>query len=336
MPVTSIGDLARNYVLRTRNTDLRQSLTRLGQEVASGRTSDPVARLGGHFSYLSQIEHDLVLASSYNTGAKEVQISATTMQTALARIGEVTDGLVGTLTLATSASGPTDLTVAAADARGTVESIVSALNSSAAGRHLFSGTAVGMPALAEAGDLLAELRNAVSGAVSPADARAAADSFFDTPGGAFETLIYTGSTTSLAPVQLGAGESANLDLRADHVAFRETLKNAALVALADDPGLALDDAARRGLFGDALNGLLSAKDSQVAVRADLGFAEERIARAGTRIEAEITSLQLARNDLLAVDPFDAATELEAVQMQLETLYTVTARTSRLSLVNFLS
>ena len=63
MPVTSIGDLARSYVLRTRNTDLRQSLTRLGQEVASGRTSDPVARLGGHFSYLSQIEHDLVLAS---------------------------------------------------------------------------------------------------------------------------------------------------------------------------------------------------------------------------------------------------------------------------------
>ena len=115
MPVTSIGDLARSYVLRTRNTDLRQSLTRLGQEVASGRTSDPVARLGGHFSYLSQIEHDLVLASSYSTGAKEVQISATTMQTALARIGEVTDGLVGTLTLATSASGPTDLTVAAGD-----------------------------------------------------------------------------------------------------------------------------------------------------------------------------------------------------------------------------
>lgn len=177
--------------------------------------------------------------------------------------------------------------------------------------------------------------NAIAGAVSPADARAAADAFFDTPGGDFEVLVYSGGTTGLAPVQLGAGESADLDLRADHVAFRETLKNAALVALVDDPGLALGDAARRGLFGDALDGLLSAKAAQVAVRADLGFAEERIARAGTRIEAEIAGLQIARNELLAVDPFEAATELEAVQLQLETLYTVTARTSRLSLVNFL-
>lgn len=336
MTVTSIGDLARGYVLRSRNTALNQTLTRLTKEVASGRTSDPAARLNGHFSYLSQIEHDLTVAASYGAGAKEVQISASTMQAALGQIGEMTDELLGTLTIAATGAGPTDITSVASDARGTVESTIAALNSSVAGRHLFSGAAVDRPALAEADILLSELRSSMAGAVSPADARAAADAFFDTPGGGFETLVYGGSTTSLAPVQLGAGESADLNLRADHVAFRETLKNAALVALADDPGLALDEGARRGLFGDALDGLLSARDAQVVVRADLGFAEERIARASTRVEAEISGLQIARNELLEVDPFEAATELEAVQLQLETLYTVTARTSRLSLVNFLS
>jgi len=38
----------------------------------------------------------------------------------------------------------------------------------------------------------------------------------------------------------------------------------------------------------------------------------------------------------AIDPFETATELETVQSRLETLYTITSRASRLSLVNFLS
>jgi len=37
-----------------------------------------------------------------------------------------------------------------------------------------------------------------------------------------------------------------------------------------------------------------------------------------------------------VDAFKTAVDLEQVQIQLESLYTVTARASRLSLLNFLS
>jgi flagellar hook-associated protein 3 FlgL len=46
-------------------------------------------------------------------------------------------------------------------------------------------------------------------------------------------------------------------------------------------------------------------------------------------------LEIARADLVAIDPFEAATRMEAAQTQLETLYSVTARLSRLSLVDFL-
>ena len=54
-----------------------------------------------------------------------------------------------------------------------------------------------------------------------------------------------------------------------------------------------------------------------------------------RNEAEETSLEFARNSLLAADPFETATELENVQFYLQSLYTVTARNSQLNLVNFL-
>ena len=334
MTLTSIGDLAQNFALRGRNTDLKQTLMRLGNEVSSGRVTDPVNRLDGHFAYLSQIEHDLVMAASFGTGAKEVQISASAMQNALGRISEESDSLVGTLVLATTAAGTTEISVVAGDARGALDAIVSALNTNVAGRNVFSGVSVTENPIASADDLLSGLQAVMAAALTPADALAAAEAFFD-PGGGFETGIYQGSADSLAPVQLGAGESANLDLRADHQAFRDTLRHVAVAALADDPGLALNDTGRQALFGDVLDGLLSAKEDQVSMQADLGFAEERIERANSRIEAEIASLRLARNDLLEVDPYEAATELEAVQLQLETLYAVTARLSRLSLVNYL-
>ena len=51
--------------------------------------------------------------------------------------------------------------------------------------------------------------------------------------------------------------------------------------------------------------------------------------------AETTSLQIARNGITAVDPYETASRLEATRQQLETLYTLTARISRLSLVDFL-
>lgn len=336
MNVTSMGDLARGFALRNRNADLQRMLSRLGEEVASGRTADSARRLGGHMSHLAQIEHDLVLTASYGNGARQVQISATAMQGALERTGAASDALVGTLALASSGVGSTDISIAATEARGALETTVSALNTSAGGRHLFSGTEVDSAPLASAGDILTALRDAVETETSVGDVIAAAEAFFDTPGGGFETLIYRGADVGLSPVQLGAGESADLDLRADHPAFRATLRHMALAALADDAGLALPEAGRRALLAEAMDGLLTAKSAQTSVRADLGFAEERIEQARSRIETERGALELARNELLSVDPYQAATELQAVQQQLETLYTVTVRTSRLSLVNFLS
>jgi flagellar hook-associated protein 3 FlgL len=67
----------------------------------------------------------------------------------------------------------------------------------------------------------------------------------------------------------------------------------------------------------------------------LGTTEGQIAAAATRNSAEVAALEIARNGLVSVDPYEAATRLEAAQSQLEALYTATARLSRLSLVDFL-
>ena len=336
MTFSAIGDLAKGYALRSRNSVLQKQLERLSNEMTTGRTSDPVERLGGHLSYLSQIEHDLARHSSFSTGAQELAISAAAMQQSLERVGSVSDGVVESLALVVSAGGSTDLATVASEARGALESTVSALNTQAGGRHLFAGVATDTAPLASATELLAALRTEIAGETTVSGVISAMDTFFDGPDAGFETLIYQGSNTGIAAVSLGNGEAAQLDLKANHPAFRATLRNLALVGLADDPALSLDEESRRSLLDAALEGLLTAKSQQVTVRADLGFAQERIEQAKTRLETEVSSLELARNRLLAIDPYDVATELEASRNQLETLYTVTARLSNLNLVSFLS
>jgi len=63
--------------------------------------------------------------------------------------------------------------------------------------------------------------------------------------------------------------------------------------------------------------------------------EAQIDGATARNTAESSALELARAELIAIDPYKAATDLTSVQTQLETLYALTARLSRLSLVEYL-
>ena len=88
------------------------------------------------------------------------------------------------------------------------------------------------------------IRSAAAGSASAADLNAAMDTFFDTPGGDFETLIYNGGVGARASLPLGEGETVTLDLRADDPTFRQVLKETAVAALLDDPGVTLTSADR--------------------------------------------------------------------------------------------
>jgi flagellar hook-associated protein 3 FlgL len=69
--------------------------------------------------------------------------------------------------------------------------------------------------------------------------------------------------------------------------------------------------------------------------ARLGTVEGQIEAASTRNNSETSSLQIARNGITGVDPYETASKLEATRQQIEMLYTLTSRISRLSLVDYL-
>lgn len=333
MTLTSLGDLAQGLALRRQSVEMQKQMARLTQELASGQAADPLRHLSGRLSPLAAITHDLRLAESHRSAAREVQIDSAAMQAALERVQTLTEPLGPTVLSLGSAPG--QVGTFAVQARGILEDTISALNTSQAGRRLFAGTDIHTPPLASADTLLDALRGSLQGAATVTEAAARADDFFNAPDGGFATLIYQGATQPLSAVRLGSGEEVALDLRADDPDLRKVLHTLALTALADDPALTLDDPGRQALVHQAGTALMGAQQGLTALRSTLGATEARIDQSISRIGSEITSLRTARDDLLSVDPFETAVELEQVQSRLETIYTLTARNARLSLVNFL-
>nr|WP_299562811.1 flagellin [uncultured Sulfitobacter sp.] len=334
MQIGSISDLSQSYSMQTRNSKLKTEIQRLTQELGSGQVADVRTSLNGSMAYVNDLERSLERNQSYAKVAVEVQQFAGNMQIALEHVGTVGTALSDTLLTSMTAVSGTMPDLVAGEARGGLDSMIAALNTSVGGRSLFGGTATDRPPLVQADALMSALSGAVAGAGSVDDIIAAAEAWFDDPAG-FAAVAYQGSNTSLAAVAISDFEKAQFDVRADDPALRDMLRTVALVAIADDPALGLSGAERKDLYQKSTAPILGAQASVIDLQARTGIAERLVETVSARNSAEHSALELARNSLMAADPYQAATELEAVQFQLQSIYAITSRMSQLSLVNFL-
>lgn len=334
MSTTSLGDLAQSFMLRHRNTALKQDMMRLTEELSTGQVADVRQALAGNYSYITELERNMEVLGAYQVATTEARIFAEITQTALGRYEEVGEKLANSLIVSGTSTVGAQAADTAEEARVTVSVLIGTLNTKSAGRSIFGGTATDRPATASAETLLTELKAAIAGAATPADMFSAAQAWFDDPAG-FDSVIYQGAADTLAPVQLSDSDIVSFDTRATDARLKDMLRFASLAALAEDPSFGFSGAQKSKVFVDAGTSLLGARDSVISLRSRTGFIEAQIEGISTRNAAEITSTEFEKSALLKVDPFEAATKLEEVQFQLQSLYSVTVRMSQLSLVNFL-
>lgn len=335
MSYISIGDMAQTYMIRRQNAHLTATATRLASELSTGQTSDVAKRFSGDFSIVSSIETSLSSMRTYKSVTNEAGQFATVMQATLENIQDQTTAAVSALLLTRSSASQTQIDNTAVDVRQKFDAAVSSLNTQVGGRSIFAGVATDGPAIASADVIMADLKLAIAGQTTAAGIEAAVNTWFDTPGGGYETVGYLGSATSLAPFKIGVGQEADVSITAADSEIRDTLKGLALAALVSEGALAGDLSEQTLLMKNAGDQLLSVGDRQTKVRANLGSVEAHIESISTQTTTEISALEIVKAELLSVDLYDTASELEAVQTQLETLYALTARMSRLSLVDFL-
>jgi flagellar hook-associated protein 3 FlgL len=337
MRISTMGDLAQTQQSRRQYADLSRQQTRLTEEVATGLRADRGRAVGGDFTALAGIERSLAVLASHDLAAREAELATGAVQAALGSLQDAAQVFSGKIAGGLQTPGATAIRTLAAEARERLDAGLSALNVQSGDRYLLSGTATDQRPLIDGAALLAALGTATAGLPAVSDVTAAVDAWFDAPagGGGFLDIAYGGAATPLAPFSIGPEDRAAMTLTAADPALREMLKGLATAALVDTGTFAGNPQAQAQLLRAGGDRLLSADAGLIDLRAALGTVEARIGEAQSANGASRTALSLERNALVSADPYDAATELEAVQTRIETLYTLTVRLSRLTLADLL-
>ncbi|WP_181389390.1 flagellin [Pseudoprimorskyibacter insulae] len=314
---------------------LKTQMNDLSQQVTTGLQTDLASHFSGNLMTIASIEATLNRAEAFKIANTETKAMADSTQAVLETAQTLTDNLTTDFLNADLSTARSARNAIAATAEQTFSALVSQLNTQVGGRSLFAGVATDMSALADPNAIVQAVKSELSGATTLSDVQQRLADWFNAPGGGFATFAYKGADQSRSPSALSDTESVQLDLRADHVVFRNILQATVMGQLAGDPDIAATDELQSAMLSAAGNQLLSVQTRLVELRAELGASQERIENAMARNATEVSALQMTRNALIGADPYEAAGKLNAVQFQLESLYAITARNSRLSLVEYL-
>ncbi len=300
-------------------------------ESVTGRREDVTAATNGDVGSAHLLKKAIDDARSFQQLLVVSQNRAQRTQASLDVIG---GDAVRIGTEALSANGRDDsyaLNTLAADARAAVFNAFSALNVSEGGRALFSGDASDRLPFGDPEQLLTDVGAIVAGATDAADAQAQLDTYFNDPAGGFATNIYQGGTNKVAPVEISPGVRIDVSATAADQPIRDLLRGLAGIAVQQSASFA--DA--KSFLEDSAATTIAADGDVTQLRGVIGVGEAQIAAAVTRYEAEEAILTSLFNDKTGRDQFEAASELQLLESQLEASYLLTARLARLSITNFI-
>lgn len=332
----STTSLARSFVLNQQNKALTSQMGQLAQELSTGQVADIGRATRGDYAPLAQIRHDLTMLEAFKLAGSEAATRADALQNSLTGIKNTVDSLANDLLISGTTEQPNATETAGVQARNALENIVSALNVTAAGQSLFAGAATDQPAIASADTILEALKVEIAGLTSADQIFIAVDAWFDIPGGGYATDGFLGTDAPTGAVRLAPTQTLSLAVSAIDPEMREVLKAVSAAALAEDPAvLAGDPAARGALIETSATRVLNAAPDITKLSSDIGVAQNRIETIQAENAAQRYVLGLAETEITGADPYETATRLQAVETQLQTHYTVTARLSGLSLVNYL-
>lgn len=336
MTITSLSDLSQNILLRRQSASLRVAFIQATNQVATGRVDDLTLELRGQFGPLAGVERALALTASFLNSNGEEALEVDARQSVFEGVRSQANQLFGQFMTANEEVDTAGVRAAGKASEMAFATAVNKFNSQAGGRTLFSGTDVNLPALADAETMLVDIENeiALAGATTAADLIAVVDDWFDT-GGRFETVGYIGGPQATTGRALSETETTPPAITADDARIREALSAFVLGGLIGRGALE-DYVGERGILARTTGErMLVAENTMVEVQAEMGIVQNQIERAGVEVLAEREALETSRTEIVGVDSFEAAVDLQAIELQVRQLYTVTAQLADLSLVSYL-
>ncbi len=328
-------DLLTSIQMKSRQSLLKSQLAVASLELSSGEKGSAAISASGEISQLFGIEQKLETLNADVEILKVAGGKANLVQLGLEKISEGLTSFAekGFSILPTANAG--SIAKVARYAKEALAVSMSALNVKF-GRHaVFAGAAVAENAVAPVDALLADISSIVAGASDATSVIAQIDTYFMSSGGGFETNIYRGAPQAAPPSVLMDGQAYETSLRADSDETREALRSLALGFAAGSPSGSLGLIARSRLLEEASIAAVQANKDIVDVRGGIGSTEEAIEQSMAFTRSLKVSTELERSNIRSVEPFEVATRIEALQLQLESVYTLTSRLADLSLTKYL-
>ncbi|RJE79325.1 flagellin [Paracoccus sp. JM45] len=337
MTMNSIGDQARAYVMQSATNRLKTTMTTLTQEVASGEVADLGQRLQGNTRALNQIEGRISQTTQLQGNAKEVGIQLQAMQDIFAGVRSVTNDLGINLISDPFAGTTTQLGTRATGVSNAFDTVIQRLNGMDSNRYLLSGLASNQQPLSDSAQILDALQGVTAGMTTAAEISTAIAAWFDAPegSGGFLDVAYHGTTGAGQSIPVGDRQSVQITTSAASPAVRDVLKGLATAAILDRGTLAGQPEEQNALLRQSGHALVAADAALLGEMGRVGLTQQAVARAETSNAAALSTLEISRNDIRSADPYETATALTEVESQLEALFAVTARLSRLNLVDYL-
>jgi flagellar hook-associated protein 3 FlgL len=336
MIVSGGSDLARLQRLQRQASEARERMDVATQEMSTGETADRHAATGGNLSRLISLDRALARNATFASTISLTGLRLDTMQATITGIAGAANALAVSLNETVPKGDVASALRLAKQARGDLTDTLARLNVQVAGQSLFAGTATDRPAIGPADGILADLDALAAGSVTAADAIAAIDAYFASPAGAFHSGAgYLGSTEGLAGADIGEGERLDYGVSATDDRIVAVLKAQAKAAVAGGPAFAASNEDRLALLAAAGRDLLAAKDGAQDLSFAIGFDQQTLETAKAARTAESNTLSLARAQMVGADIETAATTYQALETQLDSILTVTARLSNLRFTNYM-
>lgn len=334
MQISSFPDLL-SYTRRNRTTaQIRDQLQIASEEAVTGLKSDMTAATDGDLGQahlLKKAQSDIEQSQQINTLSKS---RLDLMSGALTNTLETIDNIDSRAIIALHAENVFGTDAIISEARASVENIMSALSVRHGERNLFSGDQTDAPTFGKADVFLADIEGLISSAPDTASAMTAIDNYFS-DGGDFETRIYQGGDGNAPLLPIGNGRSLQVSVSGSHDSIKDLLKGLAIVATAKSALPEGDKESFNELVTNGASSITQATNGLVKLEAEIGILNQSLETASQKNESDAISLATSFQNLFGRDQFEAAAELQQLQVQLEASYAITARLSNLTLTNYL-
>ena len=169
MSFNPIGDIAQSLMMRRRGNSLRQELTSLTQELASGKSRDLAANLRGNFSTISAVEHSIKIHDGFSSARRIAEQVLDFSQQALGAMQTLVDDIGPQLLAASTSTTGVQTNPYVAKGPDLFRDLVSYANTQNAGRFIFAGSEYNTKPFPDADAMLNDISTATAGSATAAD-----------------------------------------------------------------------------------------------------------------------------------------------------------------------